>query len=314
MENLSSRELKKNNRNRQRLLFCILMLIWPILQITICYVMVNANSFILAFQEYSLAAGNLGYTIKFAGLANFKEAWEILTNCGYMILNSWNLFVARTFIGITLALFFSFYIYKKWFFSGLFKVVLFMPQIISGLIFSLLFKYLVTDVYQSMMSNIVGEQVLGLLDDTNTRMATIIIYNIWIGFGTNVLLFSGSMGNIDVSAVEASHIDGANLLQEFIFVTLPMIFSTLTQFLIVGITAIFIDQMSLISLYGMNANEVASLGYYMYKLTYSGNYIADGQDYSYSVVSALGLILTAIVMPVVLTVKKLLTKYGPSDE
>ena len=313
MSNSSNKKIKTISRQQKRLLFCILMLIWPILQITICYVMVNANSFILAFQEYSMSAGNLGYTIKFAGFANFKQAWGILHNCGYMIENSFNLFLVRTFVGITLALLFSFYIYKKWMLSGLFKVVLFMPQIISGLIFSLLFKYIVTDVYSSLVLKISGKQVLGLLDNTKTRMLTIIIYNVWIGFGTNVLLFSGSMSAIDCSVVEASHIDGANLLQEFVYITLPMIFETLSQFLIVGIAAIFTDQMCLISLYGMNANEVASLGYYMYKLTYSGNYIADGQTYSFSVISALGLILTVIVMPVVLGIKKLLAKYGPSD-
>ena len=68
-------------------------------------------------------------------IGNFIKALDMFSKKSFMLSNSAILFATTTFFGMTLSLIFSFYIYKKFLFSGLFKTVLFLPQIISSLIF-----------------------------------------------------------------------------------------------------------------------------------------------------------------------------------
>ena len=171
------------------------------------------QSFSLAFQHYENAESGIGYDITFAGLDNFIKAFEKFEKEAFMFKNSFILLVFTMLIGTTLALIFSFYIYKKYLFSGLFKTVLFMPQIISGLIFATIFRYLVTDGYIFLMQKISGEKVLGLLDNVDTRFAILVFFNIWISFGVNVLLYSGAMSGINESIVESARLDGVNVVQ-----------------------------------------------------------------------------------------------------
>ncbi len=306
--------LRTNSRLRKKLIFYICLVLIPSVQFAIFYVYVNFNSFVLAFQEYVALEGSLGYDIEFAAFNNFKEAFSILFTDTYYLTNSLLWFVCKVAVGISLALLFSFYIYKKYPLSGFFRVFLFMPQIISGVVFSLLFKYIVTDVYIVLMESVGAENVLGLLDNPSTRQGVTIFYNIWMGFGVNVLLFSGGMSAIDTSVVESAQLDGVNLIEEFIYITIPMIWSTLTSFLIVALTGVFTDQMNLHALFSNLAGELGTFGYFLFVNASNADILPKSGQLTYSVLSAVGLILTAIVLPITLIVRHLLTKFGPSED
>ena len=127
-----------NSRQIRRNVFFACLVILPVIQFCICYIYVNINSFVLAFQNYSIAKGGGAYVIEFAGFDNFKEAFDILVDYKVMFLNSIQLFFWTTVVGLTLALLFSYYIYKKYPMSEVFRVVLFLPKIMSGVIFCLL--------------------------------------------------------------------------------------------------------------------------------------------------------------------------------
>ena len=141
-ENNRQPKRRMNYRKRNRNLFFAALVAWPILQFCICYVYVNFNSFVLAFKEYKTVDGALGFEITFARFENFRQAIDIISERTYMFGHSLKLFFWTTIVGLTLALLFSYYIYKKYPMGGLFRVILFMPKILSGVVFSLLFKYL----------------------------------------------------------------------------------------------------------------------------------------------------------------------------
>lgn len=293
---------------------CIVAL--PLLQFCICYIYVNLNSFILAFQKYSVKKGELGFLVEFAGFENFKEAWSLINQRWFMFGNSLRLFFWVTIVGFTLALLFSFYIYKKYPFGEFFRVVLFMPKIISGVVFALLFKYMADDVFVKIMNDYLNVKTeLGLLANPDTQLSAVLFYSVWIGFGVNVLMFSGSMSGIDESIVESAQLDGTTLLQEFIYITIPMIWPTFVSFLVINITAIFTDQMHLHQLYGNSSDpKLATFGYYLYVQSSRGELIPTGTDPSFSVLSCMGLMLTAVMMPLTLGIRRLLNKYGPSTD
>ena len=314
MNTLHDESVRKriNYRKRKQIVFFTSLVVLPLLQFCIFYIYVNINSFILAFQKYAWNENGLGLNVSFAGWKNFSQAFDILADSGYMVINSLQLFLWSTVLGLTLALLFSYYIYKKSPCSGLFRVILFMPKIVSDIVFAVLFNALTSGVYSTIMSEIRGEYVLGLIDNPDTQFATVLFYNLWVGFGVNVLMFSGSMSSIDDSLVESAHLDGANLLQEFIHITIPMIWPTFVSFFVVGVTGLFTNQMHLHTLFGDGASsELMTFGYFLYKEAAHAELISTG-EYEMSVLAAIGLILTLIMLPVTLGLRWALNKFGPS--
>ena len=307
----------KNSRETKRLIYYCLMLAIPVLQFCLCYIYVNFNSIAMAFQHFSLSANGTGYVSTFAGLDNFKVAWNIFINGWDKISVSLIYFAIQMFIVMTLALIFSYYISKKYLFAGLFRVLLYLPHILSSVVLVLLYKYVVTDVYAQIATKLTGERVYGLLDNLDTEFGTILFYNIWVGFGMNVMLFTNAMSSIDTSLVESAQLDGANIVQEFLHITIPMIFPTFVTFVVVGFAGIFTNQMNLFTFYGTSgAATFDNFGYFLYRKIQeagvTGVLAFSGLDYTQ--LSALGVIITVILVPITLGVRYLLQKFGPSTD
>ena len=102
-----------NYRKRKRMLFFVMLVAFPIIQFSICYIYVNINSFILAFQNHKYSRFGLGYVVTFAKFDNFKEAWGLISERMFMFENSLQLAFWTICVGLTLAVLFSYYIYKK---------------------------------------------------------------------------------------------------------------------------------------------------------------------------------------------------------
>lgn len=310
------RKVKRiNYRKRKRNLFFACIVTLPVLQFCICYIYVNINSFILAFQRYGWATDGLGFDISFAGFDNFKEAIGLMLDRSHYLLNSLQLFFWTTIIGYTLALLFSYYIYKKYPMGELFRVVLFIPKIVSGVVFCLLFECITSEVYQYVAETFFHvEAPRALLDNADTRLPALLFYSVWVSFGVNVLMFSGAMSGIDESIVESAQLDGTNAVQEFLHITVPMIWPTFVSFLTINFTGLLTDQMHLHTFFGTSADEsVSTFGYYLYVNSASGELISlGGKTPVFSVQAAMGLVMTAIMLPLTLGLRKALRKFGPS--
>jgi ABC-type sugar transport system permease subunit len=126
-------------------------------------------------------------------------------------------------------------------------------------------------------------------------------------------MYTGTMSGIDESLVESVQLDGANIIQEFIHITFPMIYRTYVTFLIVSIAGLFTSTMALHTFFGTQSNY-KTIGYDIYiNVLNSDVYVSPGSMWmSYPVISAYGLILTAFVAPATLLLKKFLEKIGPS--
>lgn len=309
-------EKKILTRSKKRLIFYILMVVFPVLQFAIFYIYTNFNVILMAFQKYSVAADGLGYDMKYVFLDNFSSVFAILKkeNGGEMVGTSVLMYAISIFISTPLALFFSYYLYKKFALSGFFKTILFMPQVLSSVVLVILFEYMVTDVYVSLT----GAE-FGLLDVVDTKLITILFFNVWISFGANVLIYTGSMSGISESIVESAKLDGASGLREFIYITMPMIFPTFATFFVAGIAGIFTNQMHLYTFYENNSS-IRTVGYYLYVQTLNSGLVSNthvSQNIvwmSFPEISAFGLMIMIVVFPLTIIVRKLFNKYGPSVE
>ena len=323
-----------SQKRRNRLIFYSLFIAIPVIHFLLFYVYINFNSIIMAFQKYIYIEGTPadtimgtpgtpgGYYATFAGLENIKFAWNHFIENSFRIKNSLIFFSVDVFICLPLALLFSYYLYKQYFLSGFFKVILFMPQLLSGLVIGLIFKYIVADVYLYFVK--LGwftdtTSGAGLLQTANwtTRYWTVIVFTILMSFGVNVLTYTSTMGGISDSLIESAQLDGANSLQEFFYIVLPMSYPTISTLFIVHFAHFFTNQAHLYTLYIGGAVKLETVGYFLYVQAQSKDnmlwYVSE-INYTYPQLSAYGLILTAIILPTTLVVRHLLNKYGPSAD
>ncbi len=286
------------SRKYKRVIFYTLLMAIPSIQFAIFYFYVNFNSVILSFKVY-----DMDMNVSFGFLSNLEKAWEQITIAKGAIINSSYIYLCNLAVVTVLALFFSYYIAKKYLLSGFFRVMLFMPSIISHVTLVVIYK-------------VIMYEYLGI--DSENKLAetfVILFYNIWIGFGTNVMMYTGSMSSIDPSIVESAQLDGVNFAQEFIHIYIPMIWPTFITFVITGLAGMFTSSMSLTAFYGENGGGSFDVfGYFLYRNIISADYRDLSNRISYSVLSLMGLMVTVVLVPVTLGVRKVMESFGPSTE
>ena len=186
-------------------------------------------------------------------------------------------------------------------------MLLFAPSILSTVVTVRMYTNFVEIVLPAMIPSMGGK---GLLSNTDTVMFAVLFFSVWIGFGTQILMYSGAMNTIDNSVIEAAKLDGAGPLREFVSIILPLIYPTFVTFMVTNIAGLFVNQINLYTFYGSGApDRYVTFGYYLYVKTAAGT--GTGSYAEYPVLACFGLLFTAIAVPVVLGGKRLLEKIGP---
>ena len=307
---MTNNTVKKRTRAAKGdMLFYVLMMAWPILQFCVFYIAVKFNSILYSFQRYDKLSRTFTWTLDYV-----KSALKMMTPRPALVETmkmTLLFFVLFTGINTPLGLLFSYYISKKQFASGFFRVFLFLPSIICSVIMVLIYGNFVDVALPEIVRVLTGKTVGGLMSTKSTRFFAVMFYNLLVGFGVNVLMYSNAMSAISEEVVEAAHLDGATGLKEFWFITLPSIYPTLVTFLITALAGMFLNQYNLYSFFGSGEHfGLQTYGLYFYVQTLA----ADGSRAEYSQISAIGLWLTFIALPLTYGVKFLLEKLGPSED
>lgn len=290
-------------------LFYGALIILPLLQFAIMYVYVNFNSLIMAFRSYDVETNRWSWI----WFENFKDIFYDIGRLPTLkagFSNSILTWLIGLVTSLPLSIIFAYYMYKKCWGYKVFRVLLFVPSIISASILMIIFKYYADTFLPSMINRIFNTDYFGFLSDKKTQFASIVTYNIFIGFGVSVLMYTGSMNNISESVIEAGTLDGVNTFQELVFIVLPQILGTISVFVITGVSGIFVNQLNLYSIYHVHADtELYTIGYFLYR-----NIFLAGESYAaYPYNAALGVLVTLIVAPVIFGLKIFFKKVDPME-
>ncbi|MBS5856571.1 MAG: sugar ABC transporter permease [Firmicutes bacterium] len=306
MERSKRNKLKKN-------LFVYSLIAYPLILFLIFYVVVNFNSILLAFQTID------GSGKSFAGLNNFKTFLSEMFGEGnllsYSFINSIKMYFINLVVCMPLYVFFSYLLFKKCFLNKTVSFLVMIPSIMSGLVIALIFVNFIgsngplTFIMEKTGWN--GGKWLNLLYDEKYAFGTTLFYMIWLSFATSLIVYPTAMRGINPEVLESAKIDGvSNMFQELWYIILPLIYPTLTTFLITGFAAIFSTSGPLLEFYYTDAPDyVSNMGYYFTKMI-----LVDGTEFSYPKYAAGGIILTIIVAPLTILLKWTLEKFGPATE
>ncbi len=159
--------------------------------------------------------------------------------------------------------------------KSLFRVAIFLPCCTSLVSYSVIFKTLFA--YDGYVNTVLLK--LGLiasrvnwLGNVNTAKAIIIIALIWRWTGYNMVFYLAGLQNIDESLYEAARIDGANSIQTFFKITLPLLRPTIlltTIMSINGTLQLFDESVNLTN--GGPANSTLTMSHYIYKASFEYN-------------------------------------------
>lgn len=291
---------KKHKYQKEDLIFYILILAFPILQFLVFYVGVNFNSILLSFEEYH-ASGNT-----FGGWVNFKNVFDTLANTSILrdaLKNSLIIWFFSSITGTVLAILFSYYIYKRHFGGAFFRYVLFVPSILPAILLVIIFKFFANEAIPGYLQAFFGTVIDPLMENANTRMGAVIFYNVWIGFGAQILLYTGAMEQISPEIIEAGQIDGVTPFREMVSLVVPEVWPTIATFLVAGLATIFTSQANLFSFFGTSAQySDYTIGYYLFVLVNNTDYGLSQYPYA----SALGVLCTLLAVPLTLAFKRLM--------
>lgn len=304
--------MKEHNRKEtiKKYLFVWSLLAYPMALFLLMYVYVNLNSFVMAFQERQVDG-----TSVYVGFKNFKTFIEMMTSSAGLLqisfINSLKMYAINFAICMPLYLFFSYLIFKKVKGYKSFRIFVMVPQVISSMVIALLFKKFVDEALPDVMCQVFNlESFPYLLADKRYAFGTSLFYMIWVSFGVNVIVYSNAMNGIDNEVIESGQIDGIdNMFQELWYIILPLIYPTLTTFIVTGFATIFTNSGPIMTFYMTGAKD------YLYNVGYYYNVkIIEGNMSTFNMLAAGGLLMTIIVAPLTHLLKKTMEKYGPGVE
>ena len=160
-------------------------------------------------------------------------------------------------------------------FRGLFRTCIFLPCATGLVAYSMIFRTLFT--YDGMINSVLVNlgilaEPINWLNEPNTAKAVIIIGLIWRWTGYNMVFFLSGMQGIEYSIYEAARIDGANMFQQLIKITIPLLKPII---LVTGIMStngtlqLFDESVNLTR--GGPANMTITMSHYIYNTMFTKN-------------------------------------------
>lgn len=217
-----------NNKNRKSISYAkwgyIFLIPFFTIYIIFSLIPLFSTFYYSFFENYMSGLKQIGPN--FVGLDNYKtilfdsDLPKYATNTVIIWLLG---FIPQIIVSMTLAIWFT-SLRLKLKFTGFFKTVIYMPNLIMAAAFSMLFWALFSDI--GPINNLLvalGHEPFSFMQSVWGNRGLVALMNFLMWFGnTTILLMAGVMG-IDSSILEAAQIDGASTWKTFWHVTIPSI-------------------------------------------------------------------------------------------
>ena len=296
---------KPKSRNMikiRKTIFISLMLAWPIIHMLIFWAYVQVDSIALGFQNDSG-----GLTLEHFG--NFFKAVVKTDDIAFRsIINSLWSFAFGLGVSFPTSLVLAYFMFKGVPWSRFFRTVYFLPNIISAVVLSSIYYYLLQSVGPvNRFLGWFGIRPIGFLTTERYVFMSCLFYGFWTGRGMDTLLLSGAMARIPEDIMDYTRLEGVGFVREFFQIILPLIFDTVSSILIMSATGVFTGMgMTLLLTAGSGlASFTSTIGYFIY-------YCVQEDNLQYA--SAAGLVFSLIAVPLIMALRKVLGKVSDGIE
>ena len=241
-----------------------------------------------------------GFKAYFVGLANFKR---VGTDAIYWnsVLHTFEYAFLKLLFVLPLSLLTAVLLQRKRFGSGLFQGIYFLPTVISSAVYSLIW-YFIFATYNGVLNGFL--QAAGIihapidwLGSGKTAMTAVVIVAVWGAFGNYMILLLSGLAGVPTDMYESAQIDGANGVQAFFKITLPMLGPVLKVVIMLAITTAFKDYESILVLTGGGPNNRTHVMFsYIFQMVFGTSRAAAQLQIGYgSVLSIISALMVGIV-------------------
>lgn len=239
----------------------------------------------LSFLDYS----NNIYHASFAGLQNYVA---ILHNPVFykVMLNTIIYLVVAVPVLAIIPLFLAILINQKIKGITLYKILIYLPVIVSIVVAAIAFKWLYAEQgILNYLLNVFHIHSIGWLTDPEYAIYSVIIVTIWKGIGYYMMIYLAALMSVPKELYEACDIDGAGFFTKHLTVTIPHIMPTIALVTTISsISAMKIFAEIYVMTKGGPLNSTKTIVYYIYEKAF------ENLDLGYA--SAMAVILLVIVM------------------
>jgi N-acetylglucosamine transport system permease protein len=234
---------------------------------------------------------------EFVSTQNFRE---IVADPIFWMALKHNLtfLAAGMLITIPVALFFAYVISRKVRGASSYRAVFLFPNIISIVAVAVLWSFVYNMQFGLLnaLLNVIGLErfATGWLGEPRTALPAVIATGIWYSLGFYIVLFLAGIQSIPPSFYEAASIDGANQLQSFRHITIPLLWEILK----LALVYIVIQTMNVFGLVwvmteGGPSNHTETMLTYLYRKAFAESLYGYG--------TALGVVVFILVLGIALT-------------
>lgn len=282
--------LGRNYRQKERA--CYVMLAPQIIGFLVFSIVPMLWAISLSCYNYNMIR------MHFTGLENFKI---LLTDKAYWTAlgNTFLYAIMKIPVELPLALILAVVLSKIKKGAGIYRAVYYLPHVVSIALVALVFSNLF-GVFGVINSALVkaGFNMLGYnwFKTKLSSMSVVVIADIWMSFGVNVLYFIAALANIPEEVYESAELDGATAFQTFFRITIPMIAPTLQIILMLSIIGTLgINEIIIVMTNGAPGGSTYSVQSYIFQNYAPG--IANGNinvGYGCAMSLVTGLILASV--------------------
>jgi multiple sugar transport system permease protein len=238
-------------------------------------------NFILSFNNTDVTTFGM-HSEKFIGFQNyitlFKDSTMTTSTINTIVFTVWSILI-QFIIGFALALLFN----LRFKLAKPLRGVLLISWMVPVTVTALLFKFMLSPsggvIDSILMSLHLISKPLDFLVSLKMAMPSVIGINVWIGIPFNMILLTTGLANIPGALYEAAEVDGANVIQRFFKITLPLMRASMLSVIILGVIYTFkVFDLVFVSTGGGPVNATEVLSTYAYRLSFG--------QYSFSLGSA----------------------------
>lgn len=304
------RTLKKPllTQKQSRTLFVIIMLAYPMVHFVSAWYN-NLNMIPMAFMSYSDSVNGefLGWDNlfgNFKGVINLYTGEHRVTTEWTALKNTMSLYLLDIFINIPLSLIFTYLLYAKTKGWRTWQSLLYMPNITSSIVLVLVFRAVILGGPLNTVLNQMGKGDVipyeGWLGPNNA-WTMILIFSVWTGISSNIVYYLASMRRIPQDVIEAAQLEGATEYQIFFKIVFPLILPQVVTLVFLGFGSNIAwatpSLLMMDSTEGYNGTGAIGLSL----LNWANNR-------NFGIASAYGVMVTAIMAPILMTMRKLSEK------
>lgn len=243
------------------------------------------QTFGLSFFDYSSSL----YHPSFCGADNYVKLFKEPIFYKVMFNTFMYLLIAVPFL-VIFPLFLAILINQKIRGITLYKILLYLPVIVSIVVAAIAFKWLYAQqgILNYLLSLFHIDSV-GWLVDTKWALFSVAVVTIWKGIGYYMMIYLASLMSVPQELYEACDIDGAGFFKKHLTVTIPHIMPTIALVSTIStISAMKVFAEIYVMTKGGPLNSTKTIVYYIYERAF------ENLDLGYA--SALAVVLLVIVM------------------